>query len=289
MIISDLLKKKGQFVSLEFFPPKERKLWPAFFEEVEKLEAVSPLFVSVTYGAGGGTQAKSLELVTRLKKDHGQEPMAHLTCVGATEEQLHKFIQGLGDAGIENVLALGGDPPAGDEKRLPRNPEFRYASDLVQFIKTDYPDICIGVAGYPEKHIKSETMEADLDFLKQKLEFGGDFVITQLFFDNNFYFDFVKRARAIGIESKIIPGVMPVFNLNVIKKVTSLCGATIPEELLNDLESAHENGGAKAVEKVGVLFAKKQVRDLVKRGAPGVHLYTLNKAGACLEIVKDME
>ncbi len=276
-------------MSLEFFPPKETGLWPAFFEEVEKLKAVNPLFVSVTYGAGGGTQENTLKLVTSLKQDFGQEPMAHLTCVGASDNTLHQFLRSLTDAGINNVLALGGDPPANDESYIPASDKFKYASDLVEFIRANYPEIGIGVAGYPEKHIKAPSMEEDLRYLKNKLDLGGDFVITQLFFDNDLYYDFIKQAREIGIEKPIIPGVMPILNIKVIKRITSLCGATIPPALFADLESAQESGGSKAVEDIGVKFARKQAQNLLDNGAPGIHLYTLNKAEACLKILEGLE
>ena len=274
-------------MSLEFFPPKEEKLWPAFFGEVEKLKRVNPLFASVTYGAGGSTRQNSLEIVTRLKQEYDIEPMAHLTCIGATNEQLHSFVENLESVGIKNILALGGDPPANDENFNAEAGDFIYASDLVQFLKANYPETSTGVAGYPEKHPKAETIKEDLGYLKQKIDFGGDFVITQLFFDNDLYFDFVKMARGIGIDKPIVPGVMPVFNLKLINKVTSMCGATIPESLIADLERAEEKGSS-AVEKVGIEYAKKQAQDLLDRGAPGVHLYTLNKAGACLEIVDSL-
>ena len=287
MKISELLKNNDRFVSLEFFPPKEEKLWPSFFGEVEKLKRINPLFASVTYGAGGSTRQNSLEIVTRLKQEYDIEPMAHLTCIGATNEQLHSFVKSLESSGIKNILALGGDPPTNDENFNANGGDFVYASDLVQFLKANYPETSIGVAGYPEKHPKAETIEKDLGYLKQKIDFGGDFVITQLFFDNDLYFNFVKKARDIGIDKPIIPGVMPVFNLKLTNKITSMCGATIPASLLADLERAEEKG-SNATEKVGIEYAQKQAQDLLDRGAPGVHLYTLNKAGACLEIVDSL-
>ena len=235
MRINELIAQNDQFFSLEFFPPKDRAAWPGFFEQVNKLKAINPLFVSVTYGAGGSTQAYTLEIVSRLKKDYGLDPMAHLTCIGASSDSISSFLDRLHQAGIENVLALRGDPSQGQEKFVPDSTEFQYASDLVQFIRKNYPYFCLGVAGYPEGHSEAKDKEEDLKFLKFKLDAGGDFVITQLFFDNNLYFDFVARARKLGIDKPIIPGILPIINLKLIKRIVSLCGATIPKDYLQSL------------------------------------------------------
>lgn len=288
MRIDELLSRGRQFVSLEFFPPKEKDAWPAFFFEVGKLSALNPLFVSVTYGAGGSTQANTLELVTRFSRDFGLNPMAHLTCVGASEASLSAFLKALVDAGVDNVLALRGDPPQGQPDFKPGNAAFQHASDLAGFIRRAYPALCIGVAGYPEKHPQAESLDADIDALKLKLERGGNFAITQLFFDNDAYFAFVEKCRARGIGAPILPGVLPILNLASIKRIASLCGASIPADYLARLEAAAERGGAEAVRREGVAFARRQCRDLLTRGAPGVHLYTLNKAQSCLEIAKDL-
>lgn len=288
MRISDLLARHKRFLSLEFFPPKEKEAWPAFFQEVERLTSLNPLFVSVTYGAGGSTQVNTLELVTRLKQDYQLNPMAHLTCVGASEESLRAFMDALGAAGIDNVLALRGDPPQGQADFKAENAAFQHASDLAAFIHTAYPAMGIGVAGYPEKHPQAPSLEADLDFLELKIAKGGSFVITQLFFDNTFYFDFVAKARARGITAPIIPGVLPILNLASVKRIVSLCGATLPPAYLAQLEEASVAGGPDAVRAVGVAYAKAQARDLLERGAPGIHLYTLNKAQACLDIVEGL-
>ncbi len=288
MRISELLAPNKRFLSLEFFPPKEKEAWPAFFQEVERLTSLNPLFVSVTYGAGGSTQVNTLELVTRLKQDFQLNPMAHLTCVGASEESLRAFMDALGAAGIDNVLALRGDPPQGQADFKAENAAFQHASDLAAFIHAAYPAMCIGVAGYPEKHPQAPSLESDLDFLDLKIASGGSFVITQLFFDNAFYFDFVAKARAKGITAPIIPGVLPILNLASVKRIVSLCGATLPPAYQARLEEAHAAGGAEAVRAVGVAYAKAQARDLLERGAPGIHLYTLNKAQACLDIVEGL-
>uniref|UniRef100_A0A7C4AG41 Methylenetetrahydrofolate reductase n=1 Tax=Fundidesulfovibrio putealis TaxID=270496 RepID=A0A7C4AG41_9BACT len=289
MRISDLLAQGKRFVSLEFFPPKEKDAWPAFFGEVERLAVLNPLFVSVTYGAGGSTQVNTLELVARLKRDHGLNPMAHLTCVGASEDSLRGFLDSLGQAGVDNVLALRGDPPQGQPDFKPENAAFQHASDLAGFIHAAYPGMCIGVAGYPEKHPQAESLEQDIDYLLLKQQRGGAFAITQLFFNNDHYFAFVERCRARGITIPILPGVLPILNLASIKRILSLCGASIPPDYLARLEAANDGGGAQAVRDLGVAFAHDQCRDLIARGAPGVHLYTLNKAQACLDIVRDLD
>jgi methylenetetrahydrofolate reductase (NADPH) len=278
----------GQFLSLEFFPPKELHDWPGFFKVVDRLRSINPLFASVTYGAGGGTQDHTLEIVTRLKKEFDLEPMAHLTCVGASRSGIGEFLDSLAEAGIDNVLALRGDPPKDRELPTPESRDFVYASDLIPFIRRRHPRMGIGVAGYPEVHPEAISAEADLDFLKLKLDQGGDFVVTQLFFDNNYYWDFLRRARAIGISKPIVPGIMPIFNLKVIQKIISLCGACIPEPLLRSFGQANERGGAEAVQAMGIEHARRQIRELLENGVPGVHLYTLNKDEACLELVSGL-
>jgi methylenetetrahydrofolate reductase (NADPH) len=284
-IVERLLPGK-QFLSLEFFPPKNPSDWPAFFRVVDRLRDLQPLFVSVTYGAGGSTSDNTLAIVTRLKREFSLEPMAHLTCVGATEKSIVSFLENLAAAGVDNVLALRGDPPQDPGIVLPESKDFIFASDLVTFIRKHYPSMGIGVAGYPEGHPESACLEKDLESLKYKVDQGGDFIVTQLFFDNNYYWDFVRRAREMGIEKPIIPGIMPIFSLKVIQKVVSLCGANVPAQLLKELEAAEKQGGADAVLALGMKHARRQILDLLKGGAPGVHLYTLNRDDACLELLK---
>lgn len=289
MRIDSLLAQGRKFISLEFFPPKQKDAWPAFFYEAGKLSVLDPLFVSVTYGAGGSTQENTLELVSRFSRDLGQNPMAHLTCVGASEQSLRSFLDGLCEAGVHNVLALRGDPPQGQPDFRPENAAFQHASDLAGFISAEYPDLSVGVAGYPEVHPQAESPETDLGYLKLKLGKGGAFVITQMLFDNDHYFSFVQRCRARGIGAPIVPGVLPILNLASIKRILSLCGATLPAPYLADLEAADARGGNDAVRELGIAFAREQCRDLMARGAPGVHLYTLNKAQACIEIAKGLQ
>lgn len=288
MRIGELIEAKRPFVSLEFFPPKERDAWAGFFTVVERLLPIKPLFVSVTYGAGGSTHAHTLEIVSRLKTAYGLEPMAHLTCVGASREKIRGFLDGLAAAGVDNVLALRGDPPRGQEHFVPDSDDFQHATDLVTFIRSQYPKFGVGVAGYPECHPEAVSPEADLDFLRQKVTLGGDFVVTQLFFDNDRYFAFVEKARAMGLTVPMVPGVLPVLSLASVKRLAGLCGASLPPAYLAELERADADGGAAAVAEVGIAHARAQAQDLIDRGAPGVHLYTLNKADAVLSIVSGL-
>jgi methylenetetrahydrofolate reductase (NADPH) len=285
MKIVDKIAKGKQFISLEFFPPKDKAEWPVFFKIAGRLSQLNPLFASVTYGAGGSTQGDTLEIVTRLKKEHGFETMAHLTCVGAYRGQVQQFLDNLVQAGVHNVLALRGDQPADASPEFSACRTLLNASDLAAFIRDSHPAMGIGVAGYPETHPEAEGPEEDLSFLKLKLDLGGDFVITQLFFDNQHYFDFLRRARVIGIDKPIIPGIIPVVSLKVIRRIVSMCGATLPPAYLAELEEADRRGGAAAVQQLGVAYARRQAQELLAAGVPGVHIYTLNRDEAVLNLV----
>lgn len=289
MKISDLVAQaKTSFCSFEFFPPKERKDWPNFFATVERLKLLNPLFASVTYGAGGGTQDNTLEITAHLKNDFELEPMAHLTCVGATEERIRNFVAGLADSGVMNVLALRGDAPK-DQAVDWHNADFRHASDLVSFTRKTFPDFGIAVAGYPGCHPESKTFSEDREYTRRKIEAGADLVITQLFFDVREYIDFVERLRHNGVTVPVLPGVMPVQSLDSIRRVLALCGANIPGHLYLKLEAAHQEGGAAAVKKAGISFAVEQICRLLDAGAPGIHLYTLNRAETCLAIINEVK
>ncbi len=287
MRIAEMIPKSSPFLSLEFFPPKEREAWPKFFEVVEKLKVLKPLFASVTYGAGGGTQDNTLEIVTRLKRDMGLTPMAHLTCVGASADRLHGFLKDLRAVGIDNVMALRGDPPRDRPGFSFEGQEFRHASDLVSFIRTHYPELCVAVAGYPETHVEAKSVREDLEWTRHKIAAGASFVVTQLFFDNRVYFDYVERLRGMGVAAPIIPGVLPIMSIKSAKFMLSL-GGPIPGRFLLALEKAYEDGGDAAVKAYGLMYATKQIQELIDRGAPGVHLYTLNRADACLEIAGNL-
>ena len=284
MLVCDLIKQKSPFISLEFFPPKEKEAWPGFFEVVEKLKVLDPLFASVTYGAGGGTQDNTLEIATRMKRDHGIEPVTHLTSVGASAEKLDEFLKSLRDANIENVLALRGDPPQGKGDFDFNAQEFKHATDVIEFIGERYPEMCVGGAAYPEAHPESLSIQSDIEMVALKVEKGARFLVTQLFFDNRLYFDCVDRLRGLGVDVPVIPGVLPIMSLKSAKFILGLCGAAIPGKYLSGLEKAHAEGGDDAVYEYGIAYATKQAQELIDGGAPGVHLYTLNRAEACLEI-----
>ncbi len=286
MRIAELLKTDARFVSMEFFPPKEEAKLPDFFSVVEKLQPMEPLFVSVTYGAGGSTQKNTLNLVQQLKRQFGLEPMAHLTCVGASEPSIAAFVDSLQKESIDNILALRGDPPKGQENFVPDSDDFQYACDLVRFIKKNFPEMGLGVAGYPEKHPEAPSMDADCRHLKAKLDLSADFVITQMFFNNDHYFNFVDTMRAMGVTKPILPGVLPILSVASIKRIASLCGAQVPGDFMEQLEEADARG-PEAVQELGIAYARQQVCGLLENGAPGVHLYTLNRADACLKILAD--
>lgn len=288
MKIIDAIKPDKQFISLEYFPPKSREDWPAFFQTVQRLAVLKPLFASVTYGAGGSTNVDSLEIVTRIQQEYGVEAMAHLTCLGSNISDVTRFLNDLSAAGVNNVLALRGDLPQDGSVETPLPSPLQYASDLVSLVRSVFPAMGIGVAGYPEVHPEATSHEADLSYLKLKLDNGADFAITQLFFDNSLYHNFIKRVREAGITKPIIPGILPVVSLKVIKRIVSLCGATIPAEFLAELEHADGEGGTAAVQKVGIAHARGQAKELLKAGVPGVHIYTLNRAEVVLELVEGL-
>lgn len=288
MKISQAITERGRpFYSLEFFPPKDQDQWPTFFETVNRLKSLDPLFASVTYGAGGSSQQATMEIVTRLKKNAGLEPMAHLTCVGATREYLSSFLQQLHDNGVDNVLALRGDVPPGQVINWEKT-EFRHAADLVRYARAHFPDMGIGVAGYPAPHPESPSFSSDWRYTVAKIREGADFVITQLFFDVREYFHFVDRLNDMGVSIPVIPGILPIQSLESVRRTLSLCGANIPGKFYLELEAAHQKGGATAVKEAGIQFAVRQIRSLLDNGAPGVHLYTLNNAATCLRITDEV-
>jgi len=273
-------------VSLEFFPPKKQEEWPAFLEAARELGRLQPLFVSVTYGAGGSTQSNTLEICEQLIRTCGFEIMPHLTGVTADTEKIDGFLTAIKGLGIDNVLALRGDRPAGytgtDAELFAT---FPHASDLVAYIRRHHPALAIGVAGFPEAHAEAPSIAEDLAVMCRKVESGADFVITQLYFDNRVYFDYVERLRSRGVTVPVIPGILPIRNLTSLRFILEMCNARIPGRLINALTRAHEEGGSDAVYEIGVAYAREQIRGLVAGGAPGVHLYTLNRADMCLAVM----
>jgi methylenetetrahydrofolate reductase (NADPH) len=285
MKISEMYQRQHPVISFEFFPPKTDAGMTSLWRTLDHLKPLSPSFVSVTYGAGGSTRDKTVDLVRRIKRDAGIETMSHLSCVGTTKAEIEAVLQELQGAGIDNVLALGGDPPRDQEVRDKSEWAFVHANELAAYIKTKQ-HFCIGGACYPEGHSHAPSKEVDLFYCKKKVEDGVDFLITQLFFDNRDYFDFVSRARVAGIEVPIVPGIMPVTNFTQIKRFTQLCGAAIPEQMAQDLTPIEADGPQ--VEAYGIEYATQQCRELLDAGAPGFHFYTLNKAEATTQILENL-
>jgi methylenetetrahydrofolate reductase (NADPH) len=272
----------GPVFSFEFFPPKTDEGERNLRATLEDLRAFDPDFVSVTYGAGGSTRGRTAELTHWIKRDLGIEGMAHLSCVGASREELREILDGMREAGIENVLALRGDPPRGEAEWRPHPGGLHYSTELAALITESYP-FSVGAACFPEVHPEAPDMAHDLRFLREKVEAGASFLITQLFFDNELYFNFVEEARAAGIEVPILPGIMPITDVSQIKTITGMCGASIPPALLEALEWRAEDKAA--VLQLGVAYATLQCAELLARGAPGIHFYTLNRSPATRAIL----
>jgi methylenetetrahydrofolate reductase (NADPH) len=272
--------------SFEFFPPKSDDGAQVLMRTIADLkDALQPDFVSVTCGAGGSTRGRTFEVVTRVQKELGITAMAHLTCVGSTRDELDQTVKHLVASGIENVLALRGDPPKGETGFTPVAGGFRFASELVGFLRSEY-DVEIGGACYPEKHVESPDATSDLRWTVHKVKQGTDFLITQLFFDDADYFAYLERARDAGIRVPIVPGIMPITNVAQVERFTKLCGAKIPSELAARLREVQDDPAA--VMATGIEHAIKQCRVLLERGAPGIHFYTLNKSHATRSILASL-
>jgi methylenetetrahydrofolate reductase (NADPH) len=280
--ISDILASKRTVRSLEFFPPKDDAGVEALRQTAAALKRIAPDFVSVTYGAGGSTRERTAQVSRMLRDEAGFTVMPHLTCVGHTREELNGVADQLYAGGYRNIMTLRGDPPKGETEFVPYKDGLRYASDLVALLKARHADFCLGVGGYPEKHPEALSAEVDLDNLKRKVDAGTSFITTQLFFDNAVYYRFVDQCRARGITVPIVPGIMPVLSLKQIRRFTDMCGATLPEKLIKRLEAAGES--PEIVETVGNEWAITQIRDLLAHGAPGYHLYIMNRAKSALAL-----
>jgi methylenetetrahydrofolate reductase (NADPH) len=260
MKIKDLFGAGRPVFSFEFFPPKDDPGVAILFETVKNLKELDPSFVSVTYGAGGTTRRKTVEITKRIRQELGIEAMSHLTCVGHSRDEISAVLDEIDAAGIENVMTLRGDPPRGETNFVPHPDGFSHADELVRFIRNRKPAFCLGVAGYPEGHPEAPSKDADLENLNKKVDAGADFIVTQLFFDNRDYFDLIDRALARGI--------------GLLKRFTQMCGAKIPAALLAELEIV--DGRKEAVAEIGIRYATAQCEFLLKNGAPGIHFYTLN-------------
>lgn len=286
MRIRDLIEKHPPSLSFEFFPPKDEIGFWDLYKTIESLRPLKPTYVSVTYGAGGGTRRKTVDLVARIKSDIGIESMAHLTCVGHKQEELAEIIDNLRDRGIENVLALRGDPPKGETSFVPTAGGFKYANELVSFIRKRC-DLCIGAACYPEVHPEASNGDVDMDNLKRKVDAGADFLITQLFFDNDHFLQFRERAEKAGIDLPIVAGIMPVLSVKQVVRFTRMCGATIPRELLRKIEAVEDD--PEAVRQLGMYHATQQSRALLEQNVAGIHFYTLNRSTATRAIYQEIQ
>jgi methylenetetrahydrofolate reductase (NADPH) len=295
--IRERLANKRPVFSFEFFPPKTELGEAVLWRSLRQLAALGPDFVSVTYGAGGSTRDRSLEITRRIKHEVGIEPMAHLTCVGHSRDELARVVEDLVSVGVENVLALRGDPPRGQTSFERPADGFGFASELVAFLRARF-DVCIGAAYYPETHVEASSPEADLRHLREKVDAGADFLVSQLFFDNSAYFDFEVRARSQGIAVPMIAGLMPVTNVAQIERFTQMCGATIPRPLAQRLQEVADD--PQETFWAGVSWAAHQARGLLhpaplrpfepaRLGAPGIHFYTLNKSPATRAIFEILQ
>ena len=277
----------GRFgLSFELFPPKTAAGERALVKHLQQLMDFQPSYITCTYGAGGSTQEKTLDIVQHVKRTFEIPVASHLTCVGATTEDLIEYLDESIKRGVDYIVALRGDPPTGEDQFQVVQGGLRYASELVALVRDKFPDFGVAVAGYPEKHIEAPSFDADLENLKRKVDAGADIVITQLFYDNERFFRFRDRCEQIGVQVPIVPGILPVTGLAQVRRITSMCGAHLPTDFLAALERSDD---PQEQFQVGVEFAIDQVRSLVQRGVPGVHFYVLNKSQAATKVLGAVE
>ncbi|MEA3470145.1 MAG: methylenetetrahydrofolate reductase [NAD(P)H] [Thermodesulfobacteriota bacterium] len=285
MKIKNLFIKNPFILSFEVFPPVRNGNLSGLFLTIKHLVNLNPDFISVTYGAGGNTQDMTLEISSRIKNNLGTEVLTHLTCVNAAKDYIAGVLDDLKKANIKNILALRGDPPRGEQSFVKTKGGFGYANELVEFIKT-YGDFSIWVAGYPEGHIEAPDIETDIENLKLKVDAGADFIITQLFFNNDDFYRFRDKALDQGISVPIIPGIFPIFNFNQIAKIASLCGAAIPDRLYEKLHSVRDN--IDEMEKYGIEYAIRQSENLLENDIPGIHFYSMNRSRHVTQVVREL-
>lgn len=282
MHIKDILNNNKPSLSFEFFPPKTEKASNALFDSISKLAPLNPAYVSVTYGAGGSTRELTHDLIVKIKKETKITVISHLTCVGASKGEIHNILEQYAESGISNIMALRGDPPKVEKKFTPPKDGFAYAGELVSYIKKHFPKMGIGVAGFPEGHPETPNRILEIENLKRKVDAGADYICTQLFFDNNDYFDFVERCEIANINVPIVAGVMPITSLSGMSRMAELAlGARVPAKLLRAIERA---GQPEAIENLGIHWATQQVLELLDNEIPGIHFYTLNKSKPTLKI-----
>ena len=284
MKIKDILKKTRP-ISFEFFPPRHAEGIPAVLEALDELKPYCPDFVSVTYGAGGSTRAFTEEITLQIKHETGVEVMAHLTCVGQNKEEIDEVLQRLESEGVENIIALRGDPPKGSTEFVPVEGGFQHATDLLKHVKSNFK-FGVAAACYPEGHTESVDLDTDLKYVKMQVDDGADFLVTQLFYDNRHYFDFLERARAGGIDVPIIPGILPVLSSGQVRRFTALSGSEIPPNLDKLLDKYADSDNS--ARDMGVEYATAQVRELWDAGVPGVHFYVLNRSYSVSRILDNL-
>lgn len=285
MKITEIFEQQKQTFSFEFYPPKDEISALDFGINIGHLIKLNPSFVTVTYGAGGSTQERTFAIVDYLHNKIGLTCMAHYTCVNASKEKIRKDINYLSSIDIENLMLLRGDPPKGKDRFEFNKDGFNHASDLIAFVRK-LDNFCIGAATYPEKHLEAANIEEDLHNLKIKVASGTDFLVTQLFFNNDQYFNFIKLAKEHNINCRIIPGIIPITNFKQIKMFAQMTGATIPPDIIEAIEPYQDN--PEKIYQIGLDFAIRQCRDLLDKGAPGLHFYTLNKSRAAIEIFESI-
>lgn len=292
MHIAEILKQQSPHFSFEFFPPKTEESSKSLFESIKELSPLKPSYVSVTYGAGGSTRQLTHDLIVRLQKESQLTIVSHLTCVGASKEEIKDILTKYNESGIQNIMALRGDPPKGETQFVQPQNGFAYAAELVAFIKKHFPNMGVGVAGFPEGHPATPNRLKEIDNLKAKVDAGADYICTQLFFENRDFYDFCERCEIAGIKVPIIAGIMPVTSRKGFTRMAELAlGAHFPAKLIRAVSRAEDD---EYVEKVGIHWATEQVRDLIDRNVAGVHLYTLNRSKPTVKIydalgVKDSE
>ncbi len=287
MLVKEILNAAVKPVfSFEFFPPKKDEDWETLFETIAALSPLNPSYVSVTYGAGGSTRSRTHNLVTKIQKETGLTVVSHLTCICSDKDETGSILANYQNNGINNVLALRGDKPAGSASIDEAIKDFPHAIDLVRFIKTNYPGIGVGVAGFPEGHPETPNRLKEIEYLKEKIDAGADYIVTQLFFDNRDYFDFVERCTIAGITVPIIPGIMPITTAKVMIRMSELAlGARVPASLMSKVIKA---GNDREVASIGIEWATHQVQELIDHNIKGIHFYTLNMADATLRIFNNI-
>jgi methylenetetrahydrofolate reductase (NADPH) len=285
--IKQRLASNDPLFSVEFFPPKSDDSAQQLLSTAERLQTYNPDFVSITYGAGGSTRSRTLNYARKLHEDYGYAVMPHLTCVGHSREELKQTIAEFKSAGLNQIMALRGDPPKGETNFTPHPDGLSYANELVQLIREVYPECDLGVAGYPEKHPEAPSLEIDLLNLKRKVDAGATFITTQLFFDNAVYFEFVEQCRRAGITVPVLPGLMSVTSHKQALRFCDMCGTSIPDALNEQLIAAGDDKAA--VEAIGIEWSYQQARELLEKGAPGIHLYILNRAGPAISLMGKLQ